>query len=86
VRTGKVRRISLVKLKNDYRRICALVGEIVKIVLSLQLSLAWCIRNQTSQIIIISASSPEHLIEMLNSLAVKKCEDVDIVDMNVEFV
>jgi hypothetical protein len=35
-----------------------------------QLSLAWCIRNQTSQIIIISATSSEHLIETLNSLAV----------------
>jgi aryl-alcohol dehydrogenase-like predicted oxidoreductase len=34
------------------------------------LSLAWCIRNQTSQIIIISATSSEHLIETLNSLAV----------------
>lgn len=35
-----------------------------------QLSLAWCVRNQTSQVIIISATSPDHLIETLNSLAV----------------
>lgn len=35
-----------------------------------QLAIAWCLRNSTSQSVIASASSPEHLLEILGSLPI----------------
>jgi len=43
-----------------------------------QLAVAWTVRNQTSQSCIISASTPEQMTELINSLAVSKLANKQI--------
>jgi aryl-alcohol dehydrogenase-like predicted oxidoreductase len=55
-----------------HARIKALTGMAEKMGATLsQLAIAWTMRNSTSQCVILSASTPDHLLEILNSLPVK---------------
>jgi potassium voltage-gated channel Shaker-related subfamily A beta protein 2 len=52
-----------------HARIKALTGMAEKMGATLsQLAIAWTMRNSTSQCVILSASTPDHLLEILNSL------------------